>query len=266
VNEIQVFDFQGKGVRTVYIGDEPWWVLKDVCEVLGLSNSRVVSERLEQDEVSQTYVTDSLGRSQDTTVVNESGLYSVILRSDKPEAKTFKKWVTSEVLPAIRRKGFYVAPTAEPTMRPLLPEHEAARASAIIMCDILNPSPSAKIVILRDALKHAGLPTAGLPAYVDEDLTRSMTDLLHEYGVPMQTSQVNLILEKNGVLTHMSRPASKGSESKFWALTKMGMLYGKNIVSPEQPRETHPHYYPGRFLDLMRLVGIDIEAMKGTAS
>ena len=108
MNELQVFEYrQTMDVRMVMQGDEPWWVLKDVCKVLGLSNSRMVADRLDEDEVSQTYITDSLGRQQETTVINESGLYSVILRSDKPEAKAFKRWVTHEVLPSIRRTGRY---------------------------------------------------------------------------------------------------------------------------------------------------------------
>ena len=108
MNELQVFEYrQTMDVRMVMQGDEPWWVLKDVCKVLGLSNRRMVADRLDEDEVSQTYITDSLGRQQETTVINESGLYSVILRSDKPEAKAFKRWVTHEVLPSIRRTGRY---------------------------------------------------------------------------------------------------------------------------------------------------------------
>lgn len=109
-NELQVFSYEGNEIRTVQRGDEAWWVLKDVCDVLGLSNSRIVADRLDEDDVSQTYITDSLGRQQQTSVVNESGLYNVILRSDKPEAKKFKRWVTHEVLPTIRRHGAYVTP------------------------------------------------------------------------------------------------------------------------------------------------------------
>ena len=107
MNELQVFCYQGNEVRTVEVNGEPWFVLKDVCAVLGLSTPARVAERLDSDEVSQTHLTDSLGREQETTIINESGLYNVILRSDKPEAKPFRKWVTSEVLPSIRKTGSY---------------------------------------------------------------------------------------------------------------------------------------------------------------
>lgn len=109
MNNIQIFKYENNDVRTVEMNGEPWFVLKDVCGVLGLSNHKVTAQRLDRDEVSQTYLTDSIGRKQETTVINESGLYSVILRSDKPEAKPFRKLVTSEVLPSIRKNGGYIA-------------------------------------------------------------------------------------------------------------------------------------------------------------
>lgn len=110
MNEMQVFTYEGQEVRTVQKGAETWWVLKDVCDVLSLTTPARVAERLEEDEVSLTHIIDAIGRKQETTIVSESGLYNVILRSDKPEARKFKRWVTHEVLPSIRRHGAYVAP------------------------------------------------------------------------------------------------------------------------------------------------------------
>ena len=110
MNDIQIFQYQDKPVRTIQKDGEPWWVLKDVCEVLELSTPARVTERLDGDEVSQTHIIDSIGRQQETTIINESGLYNVILRSDKPNAKPFRKWVTSEVLPSIRKTGQYKTP------------------------------------------------------------------------------------------------------------------------------------------------------------
>ena len=105
--KLQVFNYNQKQVRTVQINGETWFVLKDVCVVLGITDHKVVARRLEEDEVCQIPLTDSLGRTQETTVISESGLYNVILRSDKPEAKPFRKFVTSEVLPSIRKTGGY---------------------------------------------------------------------------------------------------------------------------------------------------------------
>lgn len=105
-NGIQVWNYESSEVRTVQVNGEPWFVLSDVCKVLEISNSRNISSRLEPDEKGVTLV-DTLGGAQQMTIINESGLYTVILRSDKPQAKPFRKWVTSEVLPSIRKHGSY---------------------------------------------------------------------------------------------------------------------------------------------------------------
>ena len=110
MNNLQTFSFNNQSIRTVQLNNQPYWVLKDVCDVLELTTPSRVAERLEEDEVSQTHIIDALGRIQNTTVITESGLYAVILRSDKPNAKEFRKWVTSEVLPAIRKNGAYATP------------------------------------------------------------------------------------------------------------------------------------------------------------
>lgn len=104
--ELQTFNFNNQPVRTVQLNNQPYWVLKDVCDVLELSNPTVVANRLEDDERAKF----NLGRQGEATVITESGLYAVILRSDKPNAKEFRKWVTSEVLPAIRKHGAYATP------------------------------------------------------------------------------------------------------------------------------------------------------------
>lgn len=107
-NEIQVWNYESSEIRTVQVNGEPWFVLADVCKVLELSSPHKVADRLENDERNQIPVTDSLGRYQNTAIINESGLYTVILRSDKPQAKPFRKWVTSVVLPSIRKHGAYM--------------------------------------------------------------------------------------------------------------------------------------------------------------
>ena len=108
-NKLQIFESKEFGkVRVLEIDGQPWWVLRDVCAALGLHSPHKVAERLDEDERNQIPVIDSMGRSQQTTIINESGLYAVILRSDKPKAKAFRRWITSEVLPTIRRHGAYI--------------------------------------------------------------------------------------------------------------------------------------------------------------
>lgn len=111
MNDIQIYLYSGTQLRTIDRPDGLWWVLKDVCEVLGLSNPAMVSNRLDDDEkaeISLTYTSSNgVRQSRVTTIINEPGLYTVILRSEKPEAKAFKRWVTHDVLPSIRSTGIY---------------------------------------------------------------------------------------------------------------------------------------------------------------
>lgn len=100
------FNASNQQVRTIILDGEPYFVAKDVCDVLGHTNPSVAIQMLDDDERTKK----SLGRQGDAWFVNESGLYNLIFRSNKPEAKAFRKWVTSEVLPALRRTGRYEMP------------------------------------------------------------------------------------------------------------------------------------------------------------
>lgn len=102
---IQPFDFKGQKVRTLtFETGQTWWVLSDVAKVLRVQNASDLAKRLDQDERSRF----NLGRQGEGWIVNESGLYKIVLRSDKPEAREFQRWVTHDVLPSIRRHGGYM--------------------------------------------------------------------------------------------------------------------------------------------------------------
>jgi len=113
MNELQVFNFQDYDVRVVEVSGEPWFVAKDLCETLGLDNVSAAISRLDEDEKLTLKLLMS-GQKRDSLVVNESGVYSLILTSTKPEAKKVKKWVTSEVLPTIRKTGSYGVKQIQP--------------------------------------------------------------------------------------------------------------------------------------------------------
>jgi prophage antirepressor-like protein len=106
MNELQIFPYKGSNIRTIQFGGEIWWVLKDVCMALGISNSGNVAKRLD-DFQKDIRLMDIRGGEQKVTVVSESGLYSIVFRSDKEVARNFERWVTSEVLPSIRKTGNY---------------------------------------------------------------------------------------------------------------------------------------------------------------
>lgn len=114
MNQLQSFMYDSHQVRTVVIDDQPWFVAKDVCEVLEISNPSDALKRLDEDERARF----NLGRQGETNIVNEPGLYSLILGSRKPEAKQFKRWITHEVIPTIRKHGAYMTPeTLKQTMQ-----------------------------------------------------------------------------------------------------------------------------------------------------
>ena len=182
MNDITIFNHLGNDIRVMTDEQgEPLFVLKDVCNALGITNTRNVSARLDEDMKGVRPV-DTLGGTQQLTVINEVGLYEVIIRSDKPEATQFRRWVTSEVLPSIRKHGMYATPAtiedmiANPDMAikllTTLKEERAARAKAEAEIEAQRPvaalgkaietaegdlTPSAFGKILSKTIKTMGL-------------------------------------------------------------------------------------------------------------
>lgn len=114
MEELQIFNNEEFGeVRTANIDNEPLFCLMDICKALEMKNPTMVASRLEEDEVTKL---DLGGKNGETNFVTESGLYAVISRSDKPNAKKFREWVTSEVLPTIRKTGSYQKPLTHQEM------------------------------------------------------------------------------------------------------------------------------------------------------
>lgn len=186
MNEMQVFNYKSSQVRTVEINNEPWFVLKDVCAVLDLGSTHKVSERLDEDERNHIPLTDSLGRKQKTTIINESGLYNVILRSDKPEAKPFRKWVTSEVLPSIRKTGSYALPKDYPAALRALADAEEQKLRLLA-----ENQQQAQVIADFEPIRQ----------YVDTILeskgAMATSQIAADYGLTAQ--KLNKILHEGGV-------------------------------------------------------------------
>ena len=122
-DKIQSFEFEGKEVKTLKINDEPWFVGKDLATILGYSNTRdALNKHVDSEDKNTVAIRDGITRGNpNQTIVNESGMFSLILSSNLPNAKKFKRWVTSEVLPTIRKNGSYQLPqTPEGQIRLLL--------------------------------------------------------------------------------------------------------------------------------------------------
>jgi prophage antirepressor-like protein len=158
VSEIEAFRFNTIVVRTVLVDGEPWFVAGDVCDVLEIRNSRDALSGLDEDEKGVA-TADTPGGEQRVSIINEAGLYSLILRSRKPEAKTFKRWVTHEVLPQIRRTGAYGPPALPDITTPAgvlaMAEQFAVTARQLVAAEakVAELAPKAAAV---DALTEVG--------------------------------------------------------------------------------------------------------------
>ena len=120
MHNIQIFTYYGSDVRTLEQDNDIWFVAKDVCDILGLANSREAISVLDDDEKMTVRNSDShsgqRGGAQFINMINESGLYALVFRSNKPEAKAFSRWVRKEVLPQIRRTGSYSMTKEQPAL------------------------------------------------------------------------------------------------------------------------------------------------------
>lgn len=197
MNELKTFTFGTHAVRTVEYQGDLWWVLKDVCEVLEISNPTVTASRLDADEVTKF---DLGGLSGVTNIINESGLYSVILRSDKPQAKPFRKWVTSEVLPSIRKTGGYIAGQNE-----LSPEELMARALMVAQQTLADREARISALTVQTQIMQ---PKADyFDQLVDRNLLTSFRDTAKQLGVKEREfirflmDQKYLYRDKKGKLT-----------------------------------------------------------------
>lgn len=124
-----------------------------------------------------------------------------------------------------------------------------------VSANVLRLPDSGRLKLLGDFNKQHGL-LVPLPGYADEPITESASALLKKHGVGIQTQAFNQLLISQGILEEKERPSSKGGSKVFKSITDVGLEYGKNIISPASPRETAPHYFPNRFTDLLKRVGL----------
>jgi len=110
MSNIIPFKYNSKQVRTIVKDGEPWFVAKDVCDILEISNGRDAVSRLDEDEKDAVGIADAIGREQQTTIISESGVYALVFTSRKEEAENFKRWIRKEVIPSIRKHGAYMTP------------------------------------------------------------------------------------------------------------------------------------------------------------
>ena len=203
MNELQkVFKYGESPVRTVVKGEEVWFVLTDVCKVLELSTPSRVKDRLD-DGVSTTHtMSDTLGRPQQMTIINEDGLYDVILESRKPEAKSFRKWVTSQVLPSIRKTGSYSVSLPQTFAEALrlaadLEEEKQKLLTKTLMLEQQVAEAEPKVTYYDEILKSTNVVTITQIAKDYGMSGQGLNDLLHEEGVQYKQSGQWLLYHKH---------------------------------------------------------------------
>ena len=170
MHAITPFTYGDATIRTATINNEPWFVAKDVCDALGISNPTDALKRLDDDERARF----NLGRQGEANFVNEPGLYSLILASRKPEAKAFKRWITHEVLPAIRRDGGYISPSAsEHQVNALIRQAQMRMELVQAAKGIIDPGhleAKARVILAQGLGELPELPAENRPLYTSDYL------------------------------------------------------------------------------------------------
>lgn len=204
MNELQEFVNEKFGViRTVIINDEPYFVGKDVATALGYAKTQnAIAKHVDEDDSLKWGIIDSVGRNQETTVINESGLYSLIFGSKLDSAKDFKKWVTSEVLPSIRKHGIYATDNTietmlnDPdTMIKVLTELKEERQQRILL-EKENAALLPDAEMARDIIKYSGLYTLKEVADLIESGRTELCTLLRIGKILSKQTGYNLPLNK----------------------------------------------------------------------
>lgn len=252
------FSFHGLLVRVINDGSgEPLFIAKDVAEALGYANtSKAINAHC---KAVSTCHTEMGGQVRAVQIIPERDLYRLVMKSKLPAAEQFEEWVVGQVLPSIRKTGQYSAPT--PNNSKIVGE------LAILECfdRLLKPAPSSKMMMLAQIAANNGLDAKFLPGYAVDAApdatggssmpTKAVTALIKENGISSTAPGFNRALASHGFLKPLQRRNSKGDMVDFWSVTDKGLKYGKNLTSPQCPRETQPHWYVDRFLELAGLVG-----------
>ncbi len=210
MNELQVFSFKSSQPIRATTDDEGvvWFVAADVCQSLEIANSRDALSRLDDDEKDDVGITDAIGRRQTTSVINESGLYSLILTSRKPEAKQFKRWVTHEVLPAIARHGFYATPAMLERLQIIGAQTQGAITEYAHQFDLMDKRIKKLESLLE--LKAGASEWMSVNAYrVQNDMTPLMT-----YDLLKASQRATALSERYGYVIHY-KTGLLGSNSQY---------------------------------------------------
>lgn len=234
---------------------------RDICAALGYSNGRkAVQDHVEKGDVTKrdTPIPNQHGTvvMQPITYVTESGLYSLIFGSKQERAKLFKRWVTSEVLPSIRKTGKYSTTHSSSVSDQLTANMAFADWSA----KFLNLNEASKLGMARTIGDKFGMVTDALPQSVNagtaNPTTHAATDLLKKHDVGLSARSFNKVLELKGVVKQATRPGRNGKVHRWFVLQPQYDRFGESQQNPQYQQQTQIRWYDATFDELLVIVGL----------
>lgn len=244
MNEVQLFNFESHEVRSLLLNNEPWFVGKDVAEALGYSKARnAIATHIDSEDKKDAPIQGTLGGVQEMTVINESGLYSLVLSSKLPSAKKFKRWVTSEVLPALRKTGQYQVKelSGQELMAKALIEAQSVLAAKDKQIEEMKPK-----VVFADAVatSHTSI------------LVGELAKILKQNGIDMGQKRLFAWLRENGFLikrkgTDYNMPTQKAMDLGLFEIKEGSYVNGSGVnITTKTPKVTGKgqQYFINKFL------------------
>lgn len=243
MNEVQLFNFENHEVRSLLLNNEPWFVGKDVADVLGYADTNQAIRKHVDNEDRLTRRFDGTGQSRDMTIINESGLYSLVLSSKLPSAKKFKRWVTSEVLPALRKTGQYQVKelSGQELMARALIEAQNVLAAKDKVIEEMKPK-----VVFADAVatSHTSI------------LVGELAKILKQNGIDMGQKRLFAWLREKGYLikrqgTDYNMPTQKAMDLGLFEIKEGSYVNGSGVnITTKTPKVTGKgqQYFINKFL------------------
>lgn len=232
MNQLQVFNNQEFGqVRTMMIDGSPWFVAKDVCECLDINNSRQALARLDSDEKNSVILNDGTPGNPEKGIVNEYGLYSLVLSSRKPSAKTFKRWITHEVIPAIRKHGAYM--TGDTLEQALTSPDFLIRLAT----ELKTEQEARRLAEQKiEADKPKVLFADSVAASHGSILVGELAKLLNQNGIDIGQNRLFNWLRENGCLicrkgTDYNMPTQRSMEMQLFSIKETAITHSDGHVS-----------------------------------
>lgn len=270
MNDIKIFNHPVFGqVRVIddNASGELLFCANDVTHALEYANGRkAVADHVDSRDILKRDIGVVTGKKADgtdayqtviTTFINESGVYSLIFSSKQERAKEFKHWVTSEVLPSIRKTGQYSANVSSATLNEQL---QANLTFADWAIKTLNINEASKLGWAKKISDKFGL-AAELPdavnAGTEKPITHAATDLLKSHNVGISAQAFNRMLELKGVVKHATRPGKRGKVHSWYVITPAFDKYGQNQQDPKFQQQTQIRWYDATFMELLTIVGLN---------